>query len=194
MTAMGCERFVVTLVDAKQGKREERHWRETDVIKSMAWLKRMNARGYDVLIRPDEEHGLVLLGDLNKAGLQTLRERGFAPTVSVEIARDLYQAWVKLAPRALTEPLRGQAADGLLRGLGRSSAGVVSHADGRLAGFTNQQALRQGGQHPYVLVEDSDGKVASAGRAYLARFEFEQSKSKELERTHQRSRSRGPTR
>lgn len=194
MTAMGTERFVITLVDAKQGRREERHWRKIDVIKSMAWLKRMNARGYDVLIRPDDEHGLVLLGGLNKAGLQTLRERGFAPTVSVEIARDQYQAWVKLSPDALAKPLRGQATDGLVRGLGRSCAGAVSHTDGRLAGFTNQQASRQGGQHPYVLVEESDGKVSSAGRAYLARFELELSKSKGLEHIPQHSLSRGPAR
>jgi hypothetical protein len=194
MTAMGSERFVVTLVDAKQGKREQWHWHAADVIKSIAWLKRMNARGYDVLIRPDDEHGLVLLSGLNKASLLTLRERGFTPTVSLEVERDRYQAWVKLSSRALVEPLRRQAADGLVKGLGRSSTNAVSLADGRLAGFTNQQVLRQGGQHPYALLAESEGKVASAGQAYLARFEFELSKPKELESIPHRNHSRGPTR
>ena len=83
MTAIGVDRFVVTLVDTKQGRQEERHWSKADVAQSMAWLKRMNALGYDVWIRPDGDHGLVLLGGLKKKDVQTLRERGFTPAVVV---------------------------------------------------------------------------------------------------------------
>jgi hypothetical protein len=77
MIAMGVDRFVVTLQNGKERKQEERHWHKDEVMRGMAWLKRMNARGYDVLIRPEGAHGLVLLDGLTKAQLYTLRQRGF---------------------------------------------------------------------------------------------------------------------
>jgi hypothetical protein len=191
---MGVDRFVVTLVDTKQGRQEERRWSKADVSQSMAWLKRMNARGYDVWIRPDGENGMALLGGLNKHDLHTLRERGFAPAAVVEIGPEQYQAWVKLSERGLDGALRNQASAGLVKGLGLSGANAISRADGRLAGFTNQQVMRTDGRHPYALLTESEGKLAPAGQAYLARFEFEQSKSKELASAHQLIRSRGHTR
>jgi hypothetical protein len=78
MIAMGVDRFVVTLQNGKERKQEERHWHKDKVMRGMAWLKRMNARGYDVLIRPEGAHGLVLLDGLTKAQLYTLRQRGFS--------------------------------------------------------------------------------------------------------------------
>lgn len=194
MTAMGVEHFVVTLVDAKQGKQEVRRWRKAEVIKSMAWLKRMNARGYDVWIRPDGEHGLVLLGGLKKKDLQTLRERGFAPATAVETGRDQYQAWVRLSRDALEEPLRDRAAEGLVEGLGRYGANAIRRTDGRLAGFTNQQVQLGSGLHPYILVEESEGGLAPAAATFLARLQPARNKVQEADRDKQRSRSRGPSR
>ncbi len=194
MTAMGVEDFVVTLVDAKLGKQEERRWRKDEVVKSMPWLKRMNARGYDVWIRPDGEHGLVLLGGLTKKDLRTLRDRDFAPAVVVETAREQFQAWVMLSQRALDESLRDHAARGLVQGLRLHGANAISRADGRLAGFTNQQIQRTGGRHPFVLVADFEGRVAPAGRDYLARFEMERVKARDVHRIQERDRSRGPSR
>ncbi|MCU6496712.1 RepB family DNA primase [Rugamonas sp. A1-17] len=191
MTAMGVDRFVVTLVDAKQGKQEERRWRKAEVVMSMAWLKRMNARGYDVWIRPDGEHGLVLLGGLKKKDVQTLRERGFVPATVVETAREQYQAWVKLSANALADPLRGRAAEVLVQGLGRRGANAISRADGRSAGFTNQQVQRAGGRHPFVLVAECEGKVAPAATAYLAKLVQERVKVQTGQQDQERSRSRG---
>ncbi|MQA40426.1 relaxase/mobilization nuclease domain-containing protein [Rugamonas sp. FT29W] len=194
ITAMGVDHFVVTLVDAKQGKQEERRWRKAEVIKSVAWLKRMNARGYDVWIRPDGEHGLVLLGGLKKDDLRTLRERGFAPATVVETGRDEYQAWVKLSQRPLDAPLRGRAAEGLAQGLGRHGAKAISRTDGRLAGFTNQQVQRRREQHPYVLVEECGGRLAPSAATYLTRLQPDDNKALETNRDRQRNRSLGPQR
>ncbi|WP_235922856.1 DNA-primase RepB domain-containing protein [Rugamonas aquatica] len=191
---MGVDHFVVTLVDAKQGKQEERRWRKAEVIKSVAWLKRMNARGYDVWIRPDGEHGLVLLGGLKKDDLRTLRERGFAPATVVETGRDEYQAWVKLSQRPLDAPLRGRAAEGLAQGLGRHGAKAISRTDGRLAGFTNQQVQRRREQHPYVLVEECGGRLAPSAATYLTRLQPDDNKALETNRDRQRNRSLGPQR
>ncbi|WP_353401427.1 DNA-primase RepB domain-containing protein [Duganella hordei] len=191
---MGVDRFVVTLVDTKQGRQEERRWGKADVSQSMAWLKRMNARGYDVWIRPDGEHGMALLGGLRKRDLHTLRERGFTPAVVVETGREQYQAWVKLSAMGLDESLRSQATAGLVKGLGFSGANAISRADGRLAGFTNQQVLRTDGRHPYVLLTDDEGKLAPAAPAYLACFQRERTKVQELHRDKQHRQSRGPQR
>jgi hypothetical protein len=191
MTAMGVDRFVVTLVDAMHGKQEERRWRKAEVVNSMAWLKRMNARGYDVWIRPDGEHGLVLLGGLKKKDIQTLRERGFAPAMVVETGREQYQAWVKLSQDALADPLRALAADVLVQGLGRHGANAISRVDGRLAGFTNQQVQRAASRHPFVLATEYQGKVAPAAPAYLAKLEQGRAKVQAVQRDQERSRSRG---
>ncbi len=191
MSAIGVERFVVTLVDAKQGKQEVRRWHKTEVIKSMQWLGRMNARGYDVWIRPDGEHGVVLLCGLKKSDLRTLHERGFAPAAVVETGREQFQAWVKLSDQPLREQLRGQAAERLVNGLGRAGANSVSRTDGRLAGFTNQQVLRDGVRHPFVLVSESGGKVAPAASTYLTRLQQAQEKAQQLMHEKQRSRQRG---
>lgn len=194
MTAMGVDRFVVTLVDTKQGRQEERRWSKADVAQSMAWLKRMNARGYDVWVRPDGEHGLALLGGLNKRDLQTLRDHGFAAAVVVETGREQYQAWVKLSGRGLDAVLRSQATDGIVKGLGIYGGNAVCRADGRLAGFTNQQVLRTDGRYPYVLLTEGDGGLAPMGAAYLARLQQERSKINQLDRDKHYRQTRGPQR
>jgi hypothetical protein len=160
----------------------------------MAWLKRMNARGFDVLVRPDGAHGLVLLDGLNKADLQLLREWGFAPSALVDPGAGQYQAWVKLSVQPLAEPLRSLAAVGMVEGLSRHGAQAVSRADGRLAGFTNQQEHRPGGRHPYVLMAYGESNVAPAAPAYLARLQQLQEKTGELTREKYHRQSSGPER
>lgn len=191
---MGADRFVVTLVDAKQGKQEERRWRKAEVINSMAWLRRMNARGYGIWMRPDGKNGLILLGGLKKIDLQILRARGFAPAVVVETGREQYQAWVKLSEDALADPLRGRAAEVLVQGLVRYGANAISRADGRLAEFTNQQVQWAAGRHPFVLVIEYEGRVAPEAPPYLTKLEQERGRAQAAQFDRERNLSRGPSR
>jgi hypothetical protein len=193
MTAMGTDRFVLTLVNSKTGVQEERHWHKEEVLKSVAWLKRMNARGYDVRIGPEGEHGLALLGGLNKADVRVLHERGFTPAAVVEAATGQYEAWVKLSQKPLAKPVRDLATQGLVRGLGIYSAEkTITLAEGRLAGFTNQHVQRTGGMHPFALLAEAEGKLAPAAPAYLAKFTQEKVMLQEpLRHNEQRARSRG---
>lgn len=46
MTALGCAQFVVRLVQARDGKQEMRQWSELELLRSLAWLKRLDARGW----------------------------------------------------------------------------------------------------------------------------------------------------
>lgn len=113
----------------------------------MAWLKRMYAHGYDVWIRPEGEHGLVLLAGLSPIDLQRLREHDFNPAAVLETGREQYQAWLQLSQQPLEVQMRRWAAQGLVRGLVREGANVIAREEGRLAELTNQQVLRAGGQH-----------------------------------------------
>lgn len=99
----------------------------------------MDARGYDVWIRPDGEHGLVLLGGLKKKDVQTLCERDFAPATVVETAQRANQAWVKLSQNALADLLRWRAAEVLVQGLGRHG-GECHQPRGWATGVIHQPA------------------------------------------------------
>jgi len=63
LKAMGCERFDIGVRDATTGQMMNREWSAAEVIQHTPWLKRMNAQGNDVYIRPAEQerHGLVLV-------------------------------------------------------------------------------------------------------------------------------------
>jgi len=198
MMALGVDSFLITLIDTQHGIQEQRRLRKRELEKSIAWFKRMNARGYDVWMRPEGEHGLVLLAGLSPIDLQRLRERGFNPAAVVETGREQYQAWLKLSQQPLEDPVRRLAAQGLVRGLVREGANLIAREDGRLTGFTNQQVLWAGGRHPFVQVVESNGGVAPAAMHYLERLQHEMVKARdaqlereaqgERERKHDRSR------
>lgn len=167
MIAMSIDRFVITLRHAGEGKTEERHWSKENVMHSMAWLKRMNARGYDVLIRPNGEHGLVLLDGLTKAQLDTLHQRGFGPAVVVDADREHYQAWVRLSLAPISVTTQEQAVQALRKGLALPTGRGGSPKDGHLAGLTNRSGRFQSDAQPYALLIEASGKTAPAAAAFL---------------------------
>jgi hypothetical protein len=56
IVAMGVARYKVLLVDAKTKKEQLREWSAAELRRSVAWLKRMNARGHDVFVAPAGQH------------------------------------------------------------------------------------------------------------------------------------------
>jgi hypothetical protein len=121
------------------------------------WLKRMNARGGDILVRPLAGPELRLIGTLDAAGVGKLRTQGLAPAATVETSPGRFEAWVKLSDRPLTSALR----EALLARvhLGLNDAGLY----GRLAGFTNQKAKPdEAGRQPFSLLHNATGQVAPA--------------------------------
>lgn len=142
-----------------------------EVEQSTAWLKRMNAKGNDIYIRPAGEHGLVLVDDLKPAALRSMARDGFEPAATVETSPGNFQAWVKLSDKALPADVRHLAARGLAQRYGGDSNSADSRHYGRLAGFTNQKPEHtQEGRQPYVLAHGCEGRTASAAPAYLARI------------------------
>lgn len=166
-------RFEVGIRDAKTGQMMNREWSRAEVEQSTAWLKRMNARGNDIYVRPAGEHGLVLVDDLKLAALERMKDNGFAPAATLETSPGNYQAWVKLSDQAVSAEVRRLAAQGLAKHYGGDLNSADSRHYGRLAGFTNQKPRHtRDGRQPYVLAHDCPGKVATVAPAYLAHIEL----------------------
>lgn len=165
-----------------------RAWTRAELEKpvAMAWLKRMNAQGSEVFMRPAGDHGLVLVDELKAEGVDRLKRSGFAPALTLETSPGVYQVWVKLADQALSAEGRAVAAKWFAQELG-GVAVADGQPYGRLAGFTNWQRARDG-RAPYVLAHDCPGQVAaeaprlllSIGQA-IERAEAERERERRLE-------------
>ena len=172
INALDVPRFEVGIRESKTGQMMNREWSRAEVEQSAAWLKRMNAKGNDVYIRPAGEHGLVLVDDLTADKLSRMAKDGFPSAATIETSPGNYQAWVKLSDKPLSAEARRIAAKGLAKHYGGDMNSADSKHYGRLAGFTNQKPKHtRDGRQPYVLAHDCPGKAATAAPAYLERIE-----------------------
>lgn len=172
VAALGVERFEVGIREAKTGQMMNREWSRAELEQAVPWLKRMNAKGNDVYIRPAGEHGLVLVDDLTADKISSMAKDGFSSAATIETSPGNYQAWVKLSDKPLSADVRRIAAQGLARQYGGDPNSADSRHYGRLAGFTNQKPQHaRDGRQPYVLAHDCPGKAARAAPAYLERIE-----------------------
>lgn len=172
LDAMGVERFEVGIRD-RAGRMLIRTWSKPEVLKSMAWLKRENARGADVYVRPAGETnaGLVLVDDLSRGQLARMKDAGLTPACVTETSPDNFQAWVRVHEGRLEPKLATEVA----RMVAEEYGGDPNAADwrhfGRLAGLTNNkpQYKDANGRSPYVLSHDSGGRLAPAGPELVQR-------------------------
>lgn len=166
LKAMGCDRYDIGIRDAASGKMINREWTPQEVVQNAAWLKRMNAQGNDIYIRPAEQarHGLVLMDDLSSDDLGAMKQEGREPAAIIETSPKNYQAWVKVAQDAPAGH-RGVIARKLAREYDADPASADSRHYGRLAGFTNRKDKHttRTGYQPWVLCRESSGQSATAG-------------------------------
>lgn len=166
LKAMGCDRYDIGIRDAASGKMMNREWTPQEVVQNAAWLKRMNAQGNDIYIRPAEQarHGLVLVDDLSSDDLDAMKQEGREPAAVIETSPKNYQAWVKVAQDAPAGH-RGVIARELAREYDADPASADSRHYGRLAGFTNRKDKHttRTGYQPWVLCRESSGQSATAG-------------------------------
>jgi hypothetical protein len=161
-------RFEVGIREAKTGQMMNREWEHAELEQSVPWLKRMNAKGNDVYIRPAGEHGLVLVDDLTPAALDRMKREGFPPAATIETSPGNHQAWVKLSDKPISSDARIIAAQGLAKQYGGDMNSADSRHYGRLAGFTNQKPQHtRDGRQPYVLARDCSGEASAAAPAFL---------------------------
>jgi hypothetical protein len=165
--AMGAERYEIVIVSAKTGRQTKREWSASELVKGVRWLKRMNAQGGDIHLRPLDGPELLLVDAIDAEALKHMHSQGLAPAVTIETSSGRFQAWVKVSDHPLPENLRAPCVAGLARVLPK--LGVF----GRLAGFTNMNAEpNRAGRQPYVLATEALGKIAPVARQYLSTIEL----------------------
>lgn len=168
LKAMNCKSFEVG-IRHPDGRMMTRTWSDAEVLKSISWLKRENAKGSDIYVRPagQKNQGLILVDDLDKSRLERMKTQGVEPAAVVETSPQNYQAWIRLTRK----PLEPRAATTVSRKLAKHFDADLNSADwrhfGRLAGFTNRKPAHTTatGHNPWVLCHEASGQQASKGEA-----------------------------
>ena len=173
LQAFGVTQVDVGIRDGQQGQLMSRLWTPDEVVRNVGWLKRMNAQGNDIYVRPAGDHGLVLVDDLTPAAVDRLQGEGFHPAVVTETSPGNLQVWLKVS----VEPVAASHRTVLARGFAHDFGGDRNSADaqhyGRLAGFTNQKPARllDNGLHPFVLLREWSGQVMAQAEVVLAKLD-----------------------
>ena len=94
LCAMRCERYDLGVLD-HDGRMFLREGRSAaQVNATITWLRRENARGAHIFIRPHGAHALSLVDDLGADAIAAMRESGFQPALVVETSPHNFQAWL----------------------------------------------------------------------------------------------------
>ena len=173
------------------GQTLQRAWTSAELEKGVGWLKRMNARGHDIAIRPAGEHGLVLVAGLRSDGVARMAAAGWTSAATIETSPGRYEAWVKLSEKPVEPAVLQAGAVYLSKSYGGDPPRDQGQEYGRLAGFTNQEpAVSHAGRPPYVLAQDCPGAVAPEAAAVLARIE-QRRRKQEQEQAQKQAAKRG---
>ncbi len=167
--AMGCTSYEIGVLDAAQGLMLLRTWTVAELEHGIAWLKRVNAHGHDIYIRPAGSVGLILLDDLDQAAIARLTHDGLQPAVVVETSPGNYQAWLRVAEQPIAPEQATMVARILVERYGGDPASADWRHFGRLAGFTNRKPKhrQESGMQPFVLVQQAAGVATEWGAQLL---------------------------
>lgn len=169
LKAFGCELFDVGPENDEKGLWAKFDKTAEEVMGLIPWLKRQNAQGENIYIRParSREEPLVFLDDVSLATIDRMRQDGFAPAVVVESSPGNYQAWVRVQEDGvkLSEVVRKAVSVELCRRYGGDTGSRDAAHFGRLAGFTNRKPhhVSRDGLFPYATLTRRTGKTATAG-------------------------------
>ena len=177
MKAIGAERYEIGIRDAATGKMMNRVMTQSEVLNTaLPWLKRMNARGNDVYMRPAiaGSSGAVMVDDVTIEKIEQMKRDKLEPAAAIETSPGNYQVWIRFKDGQLSK----DELKAIARALAQKYEGDMNSADGehygRLAGFTNQKPKHKresDGRQPFVLLRDNHGAIASDGAGVLQRYE-----------------------
>lgn len=172
LDALGVDALEIGIKNFATGQMMNRQWTRAELEQSIAWLKRLNAKGENIYVRPSSGSGVVLVDDLKADAIKRMVADGFAPAAVIETSPGNYQAWVKLSVGPLSDLVRLRAAEGLAKKYGGDAGSVDANHYGRLAGFTNRKpANMRNGRAPFVLAHDCPGDVAKGASEALKRID-----------------------
>jgi hypothetical protein len=178
LRAFGVEAYEVQPIPPKGvlglARERIRKWTAEQVEKGLGWLKRMNAQGYDVFIRPaaptdQTAHPLAFVDDIDQATVDRMRTDGFPFAVLNESSPGRFHGWVRIAD----EPLLREEVTTAAKVLAQRYGADVNSADwrhyGRIAGTTNRKPSRATERGaPFVMLREASTGVAAGGEEVLA--------------------------
>jgi hypothetical protein len=169
LCAMGCELFEIGVLRMDRRMLLRNGWSAHQIHAALAWLKRENARGAQIFVRPQGTHALSLVDDLSAETIQRMTRAGFQPAAVVETSPGNYQVWLNHGRILFDRTLSTQAAKQLARRFGGDPSSSDWRHFGRLAGFTNQKPNRRlpTGLPPFVRLHECEGRTYSAACEFL---------------------------
>jgi len=170
LKAMSCDKYDIG-IRSRDGKMMTRTWSEDEVLKSVSWLKRENAKGADIYVRPagEKNQGIILVDDVTKGNLERMKSSGLEPAAVIETSPHNYQAWVRLSKDPLTPALATDMSKGIAKRFEADPNSADWRHFGRLSGFTNRKPehTTAQGRNPWVLCHESSGNQASRGDEFV---------------------------
>jgi hypothetical protein len=169
-------------------------WTVRQIEEAIQRLRRENARGAHIFVRPHGVHALSLVDDLGIDAIARMKDTGFEPAVVVETSPQNFQVWLNHG-HTLDREVSSWAAKDLAKRFG----GDLSSADwrhfGRLAGFTNRkpERLLPNGLGPFVRLRQCEGSTYDAADEFLEEVKSlaERAVSERASRTTSRPASNG---
>ena len=167
--AMGCELFEIGVLRMDGRMLLRSGWSAAQIDAALAWLKRENARGAQVFVRPHGSHALSLVDDLSVDTIRRMTDAGFQPAAVVETSPGNFQVWLNHGRILFHRTFSTRAAKELAWRFGGDPSSADWRHFGRLAGFTNQKPNRrlQTGLPPFVRLHECEGRTYSAVREFL---------------------------
>ena len=170
MEVMGGNAFEVSVMTVK-GHGKKRLWSKDEVLNAIDWLKRENARGSHVFIKPADQknNGLVYLSDLNKNQINEMKRKGLEPALLLEDQPNCCDAWIRLSSNEIRPEIAPIVRKQIRSMISGDSYHLFKSVQGSLAGFTNKfyRGESRGRRNPYILLRESSGKVASSGLSII---------------------------
>jgi len=166
---MGCELFEIGILRPDGLMLLRNGWSTKRIDVALRWLRRENALGAHIFVRPHGAHGLSLVDDLNAEAIERMTGIGFQPAVVVETSPGNFQVWVNHGRVLSDHTFSTQAAKELAHRFGGDPSSADWRHFGRLAGFTNQKLKRRlsNGLQPFVRLRECEGRPYSAAREFL---------------------------
>jgi hypothetical protein len=169
LAAMGCELFEIGILRQSGPMLLRSDWSPAHIEAALGWLRRENARGAHIFVRPYGAHALSLVDDLSVEAIIQMKAAGFQPALVVETSANNFQTWLNHGRIISDRVVSTQLAKGLAGRFGGDTSSADWRHFGRLAGFTNQKPARRldNGLQPFVRLLEYNGRIYSAAENFI---------------------------
>lgn len=177
LRAFGCDAFEVQPIPPKGidlARERIRKWTAAQIEKSLGWLKRMNAQGYDIFIRPaaptdETAQPFAFVDDVDQATVNLMAADGFPFAVLNESSTARFHGWIKLDEKPLDRVEISRAGRMLAERYGADINSADWRHYGRLAGTTNRKPSRATAKGaPFVMLRAASTTTAPGSTMLMA--------------------------